>query len=81
MRDYKLARAVPIVWLADLGQPGLSASILPAGTVLDLAPLTLLSDADISGLPTKVRVQGREGFVSTLRLREALPGWKSTSQK
>jgi hypothetical protein len=73
--QFRLTQAVPVVWLEDLGQPGLRSSTLPTGTMLDLAPLIFVSDTDTTRLPAKVRVNGHEGFVSVPRLKEALPGW------
>jgi len=67
---------VPVVWLTDLRQPGLPADMLRAGTNLDTIPVAISSDLQTSSYTATVRVDGRMGFVSAARLKEALPDWK-----
>lgn len=75
-REYRLMQAVPVLWLTDVSRFDPCATTLRAGTMLDDAPLAMISDTYTGGQAATVRVGRCEGIVSAFRLEEALADWR-----
>jgi hypothetical protein len=80
VRAYELARPVPVEWVDEISQSHVGTSSLAGGTVLDLPPFVVSQGGPTARTSAKIRVNGREGFVGTTRLEEALPEWNSTAR-
>jgi hypothetical protein len=71
--SYTLAAAVPVHWLDEISNQFPGSGSLAPGTTLDSDPLLVAdahSDKRVSW--SKIRVNGRHGFVKTDKLSEAL---------